>query len=77
MKRVILRPALCFLLLILVLWVSGCDTTGGQTETALRPAPTAARVLNPALLLFRPRDSGSVLCIQRRPRRLRGWLVAI
>jgi hypothetical protein len=45
MKRVILRPVSCFLLLVLVLWVTGCDTTGGQTETALRPAPTAASVL--------------------------------
>src|SRR5579883_1292572 len=45
MKRVILRPMSCFLLLVLAVWVAGCDTIGGQTESALRPAPTAASVL--------------------------------
>jgi len=45
MKRRVRRPGSYLLLLLLMLWISGCDATGGQMETGLRPAPTAASVL--------------------------------
>lgn len=45
MKRGVLRPASSLLLLIVVLWISGCDNTGGQVGTVPRPMPTVASIL--------------------------------